>query len=129
MGKLDKICETSEIQEKGFYVYQGLVNGDLVYIGTTTQKPADRFRWHKANKKPFDFEIVAICGNAEEMLDLEWELIRTHKPKHNKITGRRQNLNIKLSEEELAARVGDKTWCQSCLRRRVNKGYDKCSRC
>lgn len=27
------------------------------------------------------------------------------------------------------ARVGDKEWCQSCLKRRVNKGYTKCLRC
>lgn len=69
---LRKVCEISDITEKGFYVYKGLpkeiYGKKLLYIGTTTQIPADRFRWHKANGKDFRFEIIKICNDENEML-------------------------------------------------------------
>ena len=117
------------MDKKGFTVYKGYSDDVLVYVGTTTQKPKDRFRWHKHNGKDLKFEIVEQFGNEKDMLDLEFKLITELKPKLNKITHRKQNLNRKLTQEELDARVGDKTWCQSCLKRRVNAGYTKCMRC
>jgi hypothetical protein len=115
----------------GFYVYKGLdkATKELVYIGTTVQKPADRFRWHKANGKDLEFHVIASLPTGEEMLDLEYELITKLKPKLNKIVKRKQNLNVRLTPEILASRVGNSEWCQSCLRRRVNRGYTKCMYC
>ena len=77
---LDKVCEISDINTKGFYVYKGLsidrnekrYHNKLRYIGTTIQIPADRFRWHKANGKDFLFEIIKICKDENEMLDTEF---------------------------------------------------------
>jgi len=112
-----------------FNVYKGMLDGVLVYIGTTVQKPADRFRWHKANGKAFDFEVIKQCDTEDEMLDLEFELIKKHKPKFNKITHRKQNLNVRLTQVTLDARKGDAEWCQSCLKRRVNRGYKVCYYC
>ena len=131
MEDLQKIAENNNVNVKGFYVYKGLdkQSQKMVYIGTTTQVPRDRFRWHKANGKDFTFEIIAICENAEQMLDLEFNLIRKYKPCKNKITSRKQNYNKVLGEADLATRVGNKEWCQSCLKRRVNKGYKKCYYC
>lgn len=45
------------------------------------------------------------------------------------IQQRRQNLNVKLTQEELNKRKGSSQWCQKCLKRRVNKGYTHCMRC
>lgn len=129
MEDLIKICETSEITTKGYYVYKGLIGTRLVYIGTTIQIPADRFRWHKANGKNFIFQVVKICNDENEMLDLEFALITKYKPKYNKITKRKQNFNKKLSDEDKYSRVGNKEWCQCCLTRRVNKGYKICYYC
>lgn len=130
---LKKVCETSDIKEKGFYVYKGLpkeLSGKkLLYIGTTIQVPANRFRWHKANGKDFRFEIIKICQNEDEMLDTEFNLIKKYSPRHNKIVKRKQNFNKKLSEEDKEARVGNKEWCQSCLTRRVNRDYKFCYYC
>lgn len=135
--ELDKVCEISDITEKGFYVYKGLsidkneskYHNKLRYIGTTTQIPADRFRWHKSNGKNFNFEIIKICKDADEMLYTEFALIQKYKPICNKITKRKQNLNRRLSDEEKYGRVGNKEWCQCCLTRRVNKGYKTCYYC
>jgi hypothetical protein len=131
--ELKKVCETSEVTTKGFYVYKGIPKEEggkrLLYIGTTIQIPSDRFRWHKANGKDFKFEIIKICENEDEMLDTEFYLIKKYNPKHNKITKRKQNFNKKLSEEDLKLRIGDKEWCQSCLKRRVNRGFKKCYFC
>lgn len=110
-----------------YSVYKGEVGGQIVYIGTTIQEPAARFRWHKANGKPFNFTVLSQHPTAEEMLAEELRLIELHKPKHNKRM--KQNLNAKLSSEQLRSRQGDKLWCQSCLRRRVNKGYVHCMYC
>ncbi len=121
--------KNSRINTKAFTVYKGTLDGRLVYVGTTVQKPADRFRWHKANGKKFDFEVLEQFDNENDMLDLEFSLIKKHNPKFNKIKHRKQNLNRKLSQTDLDARVGDPRWCQCCLKRRVNKGYVKCYYC
>lgn len=110
-------------------VYKGEVGGVIVYIWTTIQKPEDRFRWHKSNGKPFKFTVLAQFDNAQAMLDEEFRLIQLHKPKHNKITHRKQNLNARLSPEDVASRVGMSGWCQSCLKRRVSQGYTRCRYC
>lgn len=110
-------------------VYKGEVGGVIVYIGTTIQEPAARFRWHKANGKPFKFTVLRSFDNAQQMLAEEFRLIQKHKPKYNKITHREQNFNDKLSAEQSAERVGLVGWCQSCLRRRVNAGYTACFYC
>lgn len=110
-----------------FTVYKGEQNGKIVYIGTTVQEPAARFRWHKANGKPFQFTVLGQYGNAGEMLDEERRLIELHKPKYNKRL--KQNFNVKLTPEQLQARKGDTSWCQSCLKRRVNNGYATCLYC
>lgn len=114
-----------------YSVYEGRFknNGKLAYIGTTIQKPADRFRWHKANKKDFDFKVLFQYDNPDEMIDMEFKLIKELNPPKNKIKHRKQNLNRQLSQRELNKRVGDNEWCQSCLRRRVNQGYKKCKWC
>jgi hypothetical protein len=110
-------------------VYFGKINNKIVYIGTTIQKPSERFRWHRYNGKDLDFEIHKQFDNSDDMLNCEFELIKKLNPKLNKITKRKQNLNRKLTAEELKRRVGEKEWCQSCLKRRVNKGYSKCYYC
>lgn len=113
----------------GFYVYEGRVNGELVYIGTTTQIPSRRFSWHKSNGKDFVFKVLKNCKDAEEMLDEEFRLICLLKPKYNKIRTRKQNLNSRLTPDEIEKRKGDKEWCQSCLKRRTNSGYEYCYYC
>lgn len=117
--------------KKGFYVYVGLDRNTkvLVYVGTTTQIPADRFRWHKHNGKDLLFFVVGVCQGETEMLDLEFNLIQRLKPWMNKIVKRKQNFNRRLNDAELDMRVGDSQWCQSCLRRRVNLGYAQCYYC
>lgn len=117
------------MSQREHIVYKGEQDGKVVYIGTTIQKPEDRFRWHKSNGKPFKFTVVARFDNAQQMLAHEYFLIQKHKPKHNKIVHRQQNLNAKLSDEQVAERVGLAGWCQSCLKRRVNEGYSSCRFC
>ena len=114
---------------KTYTVYKGEVNNKIVYIGTTIQKPNHRFNWHKSNGKPFKFTVLSQHNTPEEMLNEEFRLIKKHKPKHNKITKRKQNFNVKLTEKELLSRKGDGEWCQSCFKRRTNKGYTKCYYC
>ena len=107
MEDLVKICEISDITKKGFYVYKGLSKegkNKLKYIGTTIQIPSERFRWHKYNGKDLLFEIIAICSNQTEMLDLEYKLIKKYNPPLNKIKSRRQNFNVALSTEDLENR-------------------------
>ena len=110
-------------------VYQGTKNNRVVYIGTTIQKPSDRFRWHKANGKDLDFKVLFQFETAEEMINKEFELIQKHNPALNKIKHRKQNLNAVLSKDSLEARKGNPEWCQCCLKRRVNKGYTRCMWC
>lgn len=112
-----------------YTVYEGRKNSKLVYIGTTIQNPRDRFRWHKYNGKDLDFKVLHQYDNKENMLDKEFELIEKFKPSMNKIKHRKQNLNKKLFKKELNSRIGDSEWCQSCLKRRVNRGYKKCRWC
>lgn len=112
-----------------YTVYKGERNGTIVYIGTTVQKPEDRFRWHKSNGKPLKFTVLQQFDNSEDMLAEEHRLIQKYRPRLNKITHRRQNLNVALTQEQLDSRKGDSEWCQCCLRRRVNKGYSRCMRC
>ena len=115
------------MSERIYTVYKGEQDGKIVYIGTTIQEPAARFRWHKANGKPFAFTVLSQHQDAEEMLAEELRLIRLHKPKHNK--RRKQNLNVRLTAEQINARKGKSCWCQSCLRRRVSAGYKICLFC
>ena len=117
-----------KINEKYFTVYKGEEDNLIVYIGTTIQKPSDRFRWHKANGKDFKFTVLYQYTNADEMLDKEFELITLHKPKYNKITDRKQNLNVKLNLEDLKLRKENFEWCQRCLKRRA-KANNKCHYC
>ena len=116
MEDLKKVAETCDITTKGFYVYKGLPkepnSQKLLYIGTTTQIPSDRFRWHKANGKDFRFEIIKICKDENEMLDTEFALLKKYSTRYNKITKRRQNFNRKLSDEEKYVRIDNKEWCQ-----------------
>lgn len=127
----DLIPIDKSITEKGFYVYKGLdkKTKKLVYIGTTIQIPSERFRWHKYNGKNLDFHVIKVCSDQQEMLDLEYSLIKKYNPSKNKIKNRSQNFNIVLSEDDLNKRKGDKQWCQCCLKRRVNKGYIYCYYC
>lgn len=113
-----------------FSVYAGYDDKEnIIYIGTTIQKPSDRFRWHRNNGKNFNFKVLKECKTEKEMLDLEFELIKKHDPIHNKIKHRKQNFNKKLIFKEIEKRKGDVQWCQSCLKRRVSKGYKKCFWC
>ena len=110
-----------------YSVYKGEQNGKIVYIATTIQEPSARFRWHKANGKPFLFTVLTQYNNPEEMLAEELRLILLHKPKHNKRL--KQNLNVKLSNQELESRKINPEWCNNCLKRRVSKGYKVCMYC
>lgn len=115
------------MRERTYTVYKGEKGGKIVYIGTTTQEPAARFRWHRANGKPFAFTVLSQHENADEMLAEELRLIKLHKPQHNKRL--KQNLNVRLTAEQLKARKGKVGWCQSCLKRRTNPGYTVCLFC
>jgi len=119
----------NDSEKRVFSVYKGEKNGKLVYVGTTVQKPEDRFRWHKYNGKDLNFEVLFQFDTAQEMLDKEFELIKKYNPRLNKITHRKQNYNVYLTVSELESRKSNKEWCQCCLRRRVNKGYSVCYFC
>lgn len=110
-----------------YTVYKGEKGGKIVYIGTTIQEPEARFRWHRSNGKRFDFTVLSRHPTAEEMLAEELRLIELHKPKYNKRL--KQNLNAKLTPEQLEARRGSHEWCQACLKRRVSAGYRHCYQC
>ena len=110
-----------------YTVYKGEEGGEVVYIGTTIQNPRDRFRWHKHNGKDLKFSVLSSHTSAEEMLAEERRLIELLRPKLNKRI--KQNLNVKLTQAQLDLRKGDSTWCQACLKRRVNKGYSRCFYC
>lgn len=115
---------------KGFWVYVGKdkKSQEIVYVGTTMQKPSDRFRWHRHNGKDLLFYVVYKCNNTEDMFDKEVELINKYSPKLNKKVTKHNN-NKKLTKEELDNRIGDKGWCQCCLKRRVSTGYTICYYC
>lgn len=112
---------------KKVVVYKGLSNGEIVHIGITTQKPEVRFRTHEKRNLIDEFVVVAELDTAEEALTLEKELILKYKPKYSKRI--KQNDNRKLSNETVEGRKNNSEWCQSCLRRRVNKGYKRCKWC
>ena len=112
-----------------YTVYKGELNNTIVYIGTTVQVPKDRFRWHKANGKDFKFTVLFQFDNEMTMLDVEFELIKQYKPKFNKLVHRKQNLNIKLTDDIINSRKGDKCWCQKCLKRRVTMWHTYCYWC
>lgn len=119
--------------KRTYTVYEGYENGLLVYIGTTIQKPEDRFRWHKSRTKAFKgktivFKVLNQFDNEKDMLDLEFDLIKKLKPKYNN-RKTRQNLNVKLTQLVLDTRKGDPAWCQCCLKRRAKKGYRFCYWC
>ena len=90
-----------------YTVYKGEKNGTIVYIGTTIQKPEDRFRWHKDNGRALRFTVLQQFDNPDDMLTEELRLIKHHSPRLNKITHRRQNLNVALTQEQLDSRKGD----------------------
>lgn len=108
-------------------VYKGLKNGNIVHIGITTQIPSVRFRTHEKRKLIDTFEVISEFNSVEEALQLEKELILKYKPIYSKRI--KQNDNRKLSKNSLESRKGHPEWCQSCLRRRVSKGYKKCLWC
>jgi len=118
------------MKAREFLVYRGFDSKNIiVYIGTTVQEPETRFRYHRHKGLNLRFEVIHKFDTADEMLDKEFELITELKPKYNKITHRRQNLNIRLTNEEIKKRVGDKEWCQTCLKRRVTINYTRCKFC
>lgn len=108
-------------------VYKGLLKGEIVHIGITTQKPTDRFRTHEKRHMIESFQVIAEFSSVEDALKLEKELILKYKPRYSKRVI--QNDNRKKRKEELEKRKGDKEWCQSCYRRRTSKGYRYCKWC
>lgn len=119
---------------KSNWIYLGFdkKTSELVYVGTTMQKPSDRFRWHRHNGKDLIFKVYrdfnTYHNSVDLMLDEEVKLIEKYSPKLNKKT-KRHNDNRKLNKKDLAKRKGEKCWCQSCLKRRVNSGYSHCYFC
>lgn len=108
-------------------VYKGMNGNEIVHIGITTQDPKVRFRTHEKRKLIERFEVITLFEEVEDALALEKELILKYKPKYSKRI--KQNDNRPKSKAEIEARKGDSTWCQSCLKRRVNKGYRVCCYC
>jgi len=105
---VNSLNDIPKITNRTYTVYSGSKKGKIVYIGTTIQKPKERFRWHKYNGKDLNFEILYQFTTEEEMLDKEFELIQQLKPWMNKIRHRKQNLNAKLTEQTIERRIGDK---------------------
>lgn len=110
-------------------VYIGYKKGQPVYVGTTVQKPEDRFRKHRSSGKRLKFVVVTEHPTVEEMLAEEFRLIKELNPPLNKRVNGPQNFNKKLTPEQLQARVGDPEWCPCCLKRRKRPGYKNCSHC
>lgn len=126
---LDLIKNYKDRKDK-YVVYEGRdARGNICYIGTTIQFPYSRWYYHSIHGKNLNFSILYRFENKEEMLSMEFNLIKKLKPKMNKIKDRKQNLNVSLTPEELSARIGNSEWCQCCLKRRVNKGYSFCYFC
>lgn len=67
---------------KKYYVYSLFLNGNLIYVGSTT-KPINRLKDHKLDK---DFNMVLVCRleNEKDMLDVEKWYIKQKKPTLNK---------------------------------------------
>lgn len=109
------------------YVGRQVVTGPIVYVGITMQVPERRFSWHRSNGKRLLFGVVATNLTQEEAAAKEFQLIQEHLPTLNK---RGMSLpKSHLSTEDLAARQGNKVWCQVCFRRTVGKGYKICLWC
>lgn len=108
-------------------VYKGITKGEIVHIGITTQDPKVRFRTHEKRKLIESFEVIAEFEDVADALSLERELIEEYNPKYSKRL--KQNDNRKLAAAQVKDRVGNKEWCQKCLKRRVNKGYKICFYC
>lgn len=130
---VDMLAEYKERKDK-YLVYVGYSRKDkekkhIVYVGTTIQYPLSRWYYHKTHGKNLVFEEYKRFDNEDDMLDLEFELIKKYHPSCNNITHRRQNFNAPLSAEEIGSRIGNPEWCQCCLKRRVNKGYKYCYFC
>lgn len=114
---------------KGNWVYFGYSEkGKILYIGTTMQRPSDRFRWHRHNGKDLIFKVYKNLESVDEMLDEEIRLISKHNPPLNKKT-KRHNDNRRLNAKDIEKRKLNNCWCKSCLKRRVNKGYTVCYFC
>ena len=129
----DEIKKYKERKDK-YVVYFGYSKNDkehknIIYIGTTIQLPISRWYYHSTHGKNLDFVEKFRFDNEQDMLDKEYEMIQKYRPRMNKITSRRQNLNAELSIETLNERKGNPQWCQCCLRRHVNLGYKYCFYC
>ena len=129
----DEIKRYKDRRDK-FVVYFGYSRKDkthknVIYIGTTIQMPISRWYYHSIHGKNLDFVEMFRFDNEKDMLDKEYEMIKKYRPCMNRITNRKQNLNLELSIETLNERKGDHQWCQCCLRRRVNIGYKYCYYC
>lgn len=129
----DEIKRYKERNDK-YIVYFGYSRKDnkhkqVIYIGTTIQFPISRFYYHSMHGKNLDFVEKYRFDNEQDMLNKEYEMIQKYRPCMNRITSRKQNLNVTLSSEILEARKGDPQWCQCCLRRHVNIGYKYCYYC
>lgn len=136
MSKEDFAKSVVDYKERAdkYLVYLGYSKKDkehkkIIYVGTTIQHPMSRWYYHSIHGKDLDFVEYKRFDNENDMLDLEFELIKKHKPSLNKITKRKQNFNVELTEDVLEQRKGDEQWCQCCLKRRVNKGYRYCYWC
>lgn len=108
-------------------VYKGITNGEIVHIGITTQDPKVRFRTHEKRKLIERFEVIEKFEDVADALLLERKLIEEYNPKYSKRL--KQNDNRKLAASTVNERVGEKEWCQKCLKRRVNRGYKICFYC
>lgn len=129
----EEIKKYKERKDK-YIVYFGYDKKDVnhnkvLYIGTTIQIPISRWFYHSTHGKDLYFEEKYRFDNAEDMLRTELEMIQKYHPSLNKITSRKQNLNAKLSKEQLDSRIGNPCWCQKCLRRHVRVGYKYCLYC
>jgi hypothetical protein len=121
--------ESDESSEKVIYtVYGGYDSkGQLAYIGSTTQKPNLRFNHHKYMGKKLNFKVLKQFETREAMVKFEQAAMDKYHPSQNK---RKEALsNLPVTPEELEKRKSDPTWCKSCLKRHVNKGYDLCYNC
>jgi hypothetical protein len=130
---LNEIVEYKDRKDK-YIVYFGYSKKDKdhktpIYVGTTIQHPMSRWYYHSTHGKDLDFVEMFRFNNSEEMLEKEYELIKKYHPSCNKITKRKQNLNVELTPEVIESRKGSDEWCQCCYRRRVNKGYRYCYYC
>lgn len=130
---IDSVTDYKSREDK-YLVYVGYSRNDkecsrIIYVGTTIQYPLSRFYYHKTHGKNFVFKEHSRFDNEKDMLALEYELIKKHHPRHNKITKREQNFNVPLTKEVLESRKGNPEWCQCCLTRRVSKGYTYCYFC